>query len=248
MRRSVLKVLVACVAALTASGPAHAFDTPLRAWGANQHGQLGVGDTTDRPAPTPVAFFEGKQVSALAAGDHTLALTGDGKLWSWGANGQGELGLGDTTQRTSPVQVTTLDGYTVIGIAAGYHHSLALTSGATVWAWGRNSNGQLGLGDSSNRSVPTVVASLEGRNVSALVGGAYHSVAVTADGKLWTWGNNSYGQLGLGYTSSGVNVPTEVTAFAGMTVTHAAAGYYHTLARTADGKLWAWGRNEYVQL
>ncbi|NLI74764.1 MAG: regulator, partial [Euryarchaeota archaeon] len=115
-------------------------------------------------------------------------------------------------------------------ITAGTFHSIALKSDGTVWAWGRNSNGQLGIGNTTNRHSPVQVPGLT--DVTAITAGYYHSIALKSDGTVWAWGLNNYGQLGIGNTTdqhSPVQVPglTDVTAIT--------AGHYHSIALKSDG-------------
>jgi len=123
-----------------------------------------------------------------------LALTGDGAVWAWGDNGQGQLGNDTTTDSVTPIQVHDLTN--VIAIATGSNHSLALTGDGAVWAWGDNGQGQLGNGTTTDSVTPAQVLDLT--NVIAIAAGSYHSLALTGDGAVWAWGNNPYGVLGHG--------------------------------------------------
>ena len=119
---------------------------------------------------------------------------------------------------------------------------LAITTDGTAAAWGYNQFGQLGDGTTTNRTTPVQVSGLSG--VSAVGGGAYHSVALKSEGTVWAWGNNSYGQLGDGTTTTRLT-PVQVSGLTG--VTAISVGYGHNLARKADGTVWAWGLNNYGQ-
>ena len=132
-------------------------DGSLWAWGGNNFGQLGVGDTTQRRSPTQVGS-ETDWAAASCLGHHSLALKRDGTLWAWGENGFGQLGVGDTADKHSPTQVGTSSDWAAIspGAAASYH-SLALRRDGTLWAWGLNRYGQLGLGDTADRHAPARV-------------------------------------------------------------------------------------------
>ncbi|WP_051327499.1 thrombospondin type 3 repeat-containing protein [Desulfatibacillum aliphaticivorans] len=134
-------------------------------------------------------------------------------------------------------------------VAAGYRHSLALTSGGEVFAWGSNGAGQLGLGtsgDGADERTPQKVNALS--NVTALAAGEFHSLALARDGSVWSWGNNLWGQLGLGTSGSNTDKATPQKVEALSNVVAIVAGSYHTLALARDGSVWAWGDNYYGQL
>jgi alpha-tubulin suppressor-like RCC1 family protein len=142
---------------------------------------------------------------------HTVATKTDGSLWSWGYNSDGELGLGDNfPDRSSPVRVGTL--LTWNNVAGGQYHTVATQTDGSLWTWGNNGFGGLGLGNIVYRSSPVQVGTLlTWKNVA---GGKYHTVATKTDGSLWVWGLNDNGQLGLGDRtdrSSPVQVGTLLT-------------------------------------
>ena len=163
------------------------------------------------------------------------------KLFAWGDNATGELGLGDTTNRSSPIQVGALTDWNQVDLS--YSHSLAVKSDGTLWAWGDNTYGQLGLGDTVSRSSPTQVGSLA--DWSSVAAGQYSSMAVKSDGTLWAWGDNAKGQLGFGDTVARSS-PTQVGSLTDWSL--GAIGRYHSLVVKADGSLWAWGNNDKGQL
>ncbi len=172
-------------------------DGTLRAWGANDSGQLGDGTTVSRSLPTPVSGLSTPgtaNVVAIAAGtSHSLALRSSGTAWSWGANAQGQLGLGNTTPVSVPTQVAAL-GTNVGLVAAGGNHSLAVKAGGALFSWGANANGQLGDGLSANRTTPFAVTTPA--QATAIAAGARHSAAIDATGKVYLWGDNFFGQVG----------------------------------------------------
>ena len=129
-------------------------------------------------------------------------------------------------------------------ISAGYTHSLGIKSNGTLWAWGDNSNGQLGDGTTTNRNVPTQVGT--SNNWLKVSGGAQFSVGIKTDGTLWAWGSNQFGQLGDGTNINRV-IPTQIGTANTWIDIDAGGGF--TLATKEDNFwVWAWGNNEYGQL
>ena len=241
------------------------------AWGDNETGELGDNTTTRRYLPVPVTatgVLAGKTVVALAAGDfHSLALRSDGTVAAWGYNFFGEVGDNTTTNRQVPVAVnaaagvSALYGKTVVAIAAGGSHSLALCSNGTVAAWGYNGDGELGDNYVSafQSHVPVAVntasgvSALAGKTVVAVACGNEHNLALCSDGTVAAWGGNNYGQVGDNSTTNRpvpvmVNTASNVSALYGKTVVAIAAGYAHSLALCSDGTVAAWGENNYGQL
>ncbi|WP_027659657.1 RCC1 domain-containing protein [Salinispora fenicalii] len=218
------------------------------AWGSNFFGQLGDGTNADSVAPVSVSLPAGVSVTAVAAGNrHSLALTSAGAVLAWGGNAAGQLGDGTTMDSSTPVSVSLPAGVTVIAIAAGGTHSLALTDEGTVLAWGGNSFGQLGDGTNAHRSTPVSVSLPPGVTVTAVTGGSFHSLAVTAAGAVLAWGDNIFGQLGDG-TTSNRSAPVPVGLPAGVTATTVTGGHFHSMAVTSVGAVLAWGNNNFGQL
>ncbi len=221
------------------------------AWGDNSDGQLGNGTTTGSSTPVDVYLPAATTITAVTAGGlHSLALTSTGAVLAWGRNFSGQLGNGDTTNRSTPVDVDLPAGTTITAIAAGAFHSLALTSAGTVLAWGENLHGQLGNGGTTNMSTPVGVSLPAGVTITAVAAGAFHSLAVTSTGAVLAWGDNSNGQLGNG-TTTGSSTPVDVDLPAGTTITAVAAGVAgaaHSLALTSTGAALAWGNNADGQL
>jgi alpha-tubulin suppressor-like RCC1 family protein len=218
----------------------------VKAWGNNSSGQLGDGTTTERH--TPVQVGGGLNIiTAIAAGSgHSVALRQGGTVWTWGANNFGQLGDGTTTERHTPVQVSQSSGLSsVTAIAAGSGHTVALRSDLTVWAWGNNSNGQLGDGTVISRSAPVQVPVSGLTNITAIAAGNGYSVALRGDGTVWAWGANNFGQLGDS-TTTDHHTPVQVSGLTGIKAI--AAGNGHTVALTNSGTVWAWGANEFGQL
>lgn len=175
---------------------------------------------------------------AIAAGtSHTAVLTSSGTVWAWGANASGQLGLGNTTAKTTPTEVTSISG--VSAIAAGGDSTYVLKTDGTVWAWGKNSSGQLGDGSTTQRNAPVRVGTLT--NVIALAAGSTHGLALKGDGTLWAWGGNTSGQIGDGTTTQRTS-PVQITSL-GTSVVAVAAADQHSHAALTDGTIKGWGRN-----
>ncbi|MBF0371370.1 MAG: DUF1566 domain-containing protein [Magnetococcales bacterium] len=173
---------------------------------------------------------------------HYAALTSDGNVWAWGSNSSSQLGsLATSDNEDDPVQVSIPDP--VAKISAGSDHTLALTEGGTVWAWGANENGQLGNGNTEENATPAEIAGLT--DVVDIFTGLYHNFALQEDGSLWAWGSNFYGQLGDGTTDSRLT-PVHVQDVTD--VATVAASYKHSVAVRTDGTVWTWGYNGYGQL
>ena len=229
-----------------AGGEAHTValksDDTVWTWGKNNKGQLGDGSTVSY-SKTPVQVSGLTSVIEIASVfNHTIALKSNSTVWTWGDNGEGQLGDGTTTYRSTPVQVSGLSDATAI--AAGYWHSISLKSDGTAWAWGYNFYGQLGDGTKTDSNTPVQVSGLN--NVIAIAGRSRSTAALKSDGTVWSWGSNSNGQLGDGSTVSYSKTPVQAS---GLTdVIAIACGAYHAVALRDDATVWAWGSNEYGQL
>lgn len=237
----------------------HWANTRLFAWGSNGSGQLGNNSITDSPIPTPVneeAPLVGKTIFDTASGsNHSIALTSDGRVASWGYNAFGQLGNGTFTDSSIPISVsgTALSGKTVIAIAAGQFHNLALCSDGTLVAWGYNFYGQLGNGTTSNSNAPVAVSRtgvLSGKTIISIAAGSYHSFALCSDGTLAAWGYNGNGELGNGGTGfSQLPVAVDTSGvLTGKTITSICAGSFHSFVLCSDSTLAGWGFNGNGQL
>jgi uncharacterized repeat protein (TIGR02059 family) len=215
----------------------------VQCWGENNYGQLGDGTTTQRTAPVGVSGLSSGVEAVATGGNHSCALLTDGGVKCWGFNGKGQLGNGNFTNQSSPVDVVGLSA-NVTALTAGQSHSCALVSGGTVQCWGWNGNGQLGTGTTSDSLTPADVNGLppSGESVVAITADIYHTCALVSNGSAHCWGRNIYGILGDGTTTQ----RTSPVAVSGLStgVTSISAGYFHTCA-VISGEVKCWGLNEY---
>lgn len=277
------------------AGISHSFglksNGSIWGWGSNADGQIGDKTNIDRASPVKVGL-ETNWISLSVGSFHTLGLKSNGTLWAWGFNGEGVLGDSSDISKNRPIQVGS-DNNWIFG-CAGPAANYAIKSDGTLWTWGSNNTGQLGVGDSITRWVPTKVG--KDSNWVRMVGGwnfaiglqsngnlyatginayyqysdsifikrnaftpispsqdiwltvdagKYHSIGLKSNGKLYAWGYNNYGELGIGSTTN-VNSPKVIgkeTNWKGV-----AAGDYHNLAIKSDGTIWAWGNNSSGEL
>jgi alpha-tubulin suppressor-like RCC1 family protein len=228
--------------AITSSGKAYA-------WGLNTLGQLGDGSTTNRLAPVEVNMPSGVSFSKISSGvQHTVAITADGKGYAWGRNNLGQLGVGNTTNSSTPVAVSMPAGVTFTAVDAGDRYNIALSSTGQAYAWGANFFGKLGDGTTTNRQAPVAVimpSSVKFTRVTASSGAI--SMAVSAGGQAYGWGLNNFGQLGDG-TTTNQESPVPVDMPAGINFVDIDTGENHTIAITSAGRAYAWGANGSGQL
>ena len=231
------------VAAGTAHTACLTADGLVFVCGDGKHGRLGVGDTENRVVPTLVrGELERRKVLQVAAGVcHTTCVTEDGSVFAFGLNRTGALGVGDTENRLLPTLLRgELENKSVLQVAAGGCHTIFVTADGLVFSCGV----KLGVEDLDSRLVPTLVTGqLQGKIVAYAAAGDQHTHCITADGSLFAWGNNTFGQLGVGDAVKR-RVPTLVTALQGKQVVQVSAGRYHTICTTADGSVFTWGAGE----
>lgn len=236
---------VADVGAGTFGSAALKEDGTVWAWGYNGSGDLGNGTNDYANHPLPAQVPGPADVTMISRGAyHTLALQSNGVVLVWGDNSYGQCGdSGSNAYQWTATPVAGLSNVTAV--AAGGAHSLALDASGNVWAWGSNGNGELGLGvnDTDLHPVPTIVPGLS--NVIALAAGGAHNLALVANGTVWAWGADWYGQLGNG-TNLDQYAPVQVPGLSN--VVAVSAGSSHSLAAVADGRAYSWGYNYYGQL
>lgn len=181
---------------LSGSAIAVKNDGTLWAWGANDFGGLGTNNTTTYYSPVQVgALTNWKQAVVGGGGSIGFGIKTDGTMWSWGSNASGILGINDgsgSTRRSSPVQIGSSTDWSFVATGGGSGY--AIKTNGTMWAWGSNSNGALGINSSATQSAPIQIGALTTwKYVSAYDTTA---VALKNDGSIWAWGYNTNGQLG----------------------------------------------------
>eukprot|EP00820_Chromera_velia_P007570 Cvel_19856.t1-p1 / transcript=Cvel_19856.t1 / gene=Cvel_19856 / organism=Chromera_velia_CCMP2878 / gene_product=Ultraviolet-B receptor UVR8, putative / transcript_product=Ultraviolet-B receptor UVR8, putative / location=Cvel_scaffold1739:34465-40070(+) / protein_length=454 / sequence_SO=supercontig / SO=protein_coding / is_pseudo=false len=214
----------------------------LWTWGRNNNGQLGAGDTTDRNSPASISISA--LVSVGCGEKHTIGLSTGGKILTWGAGGSGQLGHGNTNDETSPSQLGgSLNSKNFIKASAGQEHTGAVTDGGKLYMWGAGAVGQLGTGGTSNEDAPVEIT-VSGETFTDVALGQQFTLAVTSSGKLYSFGLNDRGQLGLGDTTDR-NTPQLVISSG---VSAVAAGKAHAAVVMSDGSVQVWGENTDGQL
>lgn len=224
--------------------------------GSNLDGRTGLGvDGGETLVATPIdtANLMGKTITQVAAGlDHNLLLADDGTVFSFGDNSHGQTGLGIyypwSTLVATPIDTTNLAGKTITQVAAGYSHSLLLTDDGTVFSFGSNTSGQTGLGTGIGETAvatPIDTTNLGGKTITQVAAGGGYSLLLADDGTVFSFGDNAWGQTGLGVDSgeSLVATPIDTTNLAGKTIAQVAAGGDHSLLLADDGTVVSFGSN-----
>ncbi|XP_038694554.1 ultraviolet-B receptor UVR8-like isoform X2 [Tripterygium wilfordii] len=217
-------------------------------WGRNQNGQLGLCTTEDSLVPQKIQVFQGIPIKMVAAGaEHTAAITEDGVLYGWGWGRYGNLGLGDRNDRLVPEKVSTVNGERMVMVACGWRHTVSVSSSGGLYTYGWSKYGQLGHGDFEDHLVPHKLEALRGSFISQIAGGWRHTMALTADGKLYGWGWNKFGQVGVGDNVDHCS-PVHVTFPHEQKIVQVSCGWRHTLAITVRQNVFSWGRGINGQL
>jgi alpha-tubulin suppressor-like RCC1 family protein len=226
-------------------------DGTLWMWGDNGNGQLGDSSFSAKSSPVQTIASGNNWAKVVVAGYQTgattAALKNDGTLWTWGRNSYGTLGDNTLISRSSPIQ-TIASGTTWNKLAIGTFHVVATKTDGTLWLWGQGTSGELGDNTLITKSSP-IQTIASGTNWNQVAAGYKFTVCTKTDGTLWTWGNNSWGQLANnGYGSSeGKSSPIQ-TITGGSNWSNVSAGFTTVGAIKTDGTLWTWGLNSYGQV
>uniref|UniRef100_A0A3B3SXT5 HECT and RLD domain containing E3 ubiquitin protein ligase 3 n=1 Tax=Paramormyrops kingsleyae TaxID=1676925 RepID=A0A3B3SXT5_9TELE len=218
-------------------------------WGSTVAGQLGLGDSGPMvPEPRCCRAFFGRGLREVACGgNHSLFLLQDGSVYTCGSNSCGQLGHGKASD--IPELVGALDAQKIAAVSCGRSHSVAVNDQGQVFAWGAGGGGQLGLGTTEEAvRIPRLVRKLCEHRISQIMCGNHHCIALSKDGQLFTWGQNSSGQLGLGKAHPSTPSPSPLKSLSGIPLAHVAAGGDHSFALSLSGAVFGWGRNNAGQL
>jgi alpha-tubulin suppressor-like RCC1 family protein len=219
-------------------------DGTLWTWGRGSSGGLGRGVSFETTSyPTQVGTDTNWSSCSMNGGiDFAAALRSDGTLWTWGSNSTGQLGHGDTTNKSSPTQVGTDTDWIKVR-CGGFNSMAAIKQDGTLWTWGNGSYGNTGHGDTANRSTPIQVG--DGTTWVDIKPSEFGYIALTSEGTIWAWGYNARGQLGQGDIVSR-STPTQIGSDTNWN--SIGRGGSHFMATKTDGTLWAWGFNNIGQL
>ncbi|EKX48320.1 hypothetical protein GUITHDRAFT_162457 [Guillardia theta CCMP2712] len=232
--------------------------TSLQGWG--EFGRLGHGDTLSQLEPKRLRFDKRFPVSlsftALAheslngaiyvacGGHHTVAVTEDGEVVSWGWGNEGQLGSGNAFDQTVPAVVKALSNHRVCGVACGYYHTAVVTDVGLVMCWGKGNSGQLGQGDWTSSLLPRTVSTLYNEKIRQIACGMAHTLALSVNGEIYSWGAGADGQLGVGKhqeETADVATPQKVRVDEEEKFEFIACGSRHCMAITDDCRLFSWG-------
>ena len=237
-------------------------------WGNNANGQLGNGTTgtaTNKSAPVEItASFNlnsGETIAQISlGGNHSLVLSSNDRIFTWGYNLYGQLGDGTLAVKNTPLEITSsfnlIGSETITQISSGGNHSSAISSNGRVFTWGYNLYGQLGDGTTIDKNTPVEITTgfnlVGGETITQVSLGNNHSIAISSTGRIFTWGYNNNGQLGDG-TTIDKNTPSNITSsgfnlILGETITQVSLGESHSSALSSTGRVFTWGLNSFGRL
>ncbi|KAK8398901.1 hypothetical protein O3P69_004178 [Scylla paramamosain] len=222
------------------------------ACGEGTGGRLGLGHCSNIPVPrqvTALSQYVVKKVAVHSGGRHAMALTVDGKVFSWGEGEDGKLGHGNRMSYDKPKLIESLKSKRIRDIACGSSHSAAITSSGELYCWGLGEYGRLGLGDTSTQLKPKLVKALFGQRVVQVACGSRdaQTLALTSEGMVYSWGDGDFGKLGRG-GSEGCALPQNIERLNGLGVCQIECGAQFSLTLTKSGQVWTWGKGDYFRL
>ena len=226
-------------------------DGELFVWGPNQYGMLGINSYPPETSSSPIQIPGTTWASVISGKKNMGAVKTDGTLWVWGDARDGAMGQNSgpaNLHRSSPIQVGSTNWKSGYLASAAYDRQfLAIKTDGTLWSWGNNDGGRLGINAGGHRSSPIQIP---GTTWALCAMGTVNSMAVKTDGTLWTWGDNDYGRLGINEAhgsqwSSPKQIPGTTWKTTGKSLSASGDGMK---ALKTDGTMWAWGLNNFGQL
>ncbi|XP_025832237.1 E3 ubiquitin-protein ligase HERC2 [Agrilus planipennis] len=227
-------------------------DGKLYACGEGLNGKLGLGHHNNVSYPRQNSFLSQyiiKKVAVHSGGKHAMALTSDGKVFSWGDGEDGKLGHGNRLSLDKPKMIETLRSKRIRDVACGSSHSAALTSNGELYTWGLGEYGRLGHGDNMTQLKPMLVKALLGHRVIQIACGSRdaQTLALTDEGLVFSWGDGDFGKLGRG-GSEGCNIPHNIERLNSLGIIQVECGAQFSLALSKTGEVWTWGKGDYFRL
>jgi alpha-tubulin suppressor-like RCC1 family protein len=219
------------------------FRGKVWSWGYNVYGQLGDNTIVDRYTPIAVSGTTKTFCQISTSFYNSLGIDFRGKVWSWGRNNFGQLGINSTVSNSTPIAVLGTNK-TFCQISGGKLYSLGIDFRGKLWSWGYNQQGQLGVNSILSKLTPVAVLGTNKTFCQISISDS-HSLGLDFRGKLWSWGQNTYGQLG---DNSIIGKCTPVSVYGNRTFCKISAGGNHSLGLDFHGKLWGWGGNTESQL
>jgi alpha-tubulin suppressor-like RCC1 family protein len=251
---SMADIRITCVSAGEGFNAAVSAAGDVYTWGVGEKGQLGHGDQKRSIIPRQVSAFADHRILSIATSDHCMAVTERGEVFIWGRNDKGQCGNGSSSDnQLLPRRVEALAGVRSRSASAGTLHSLVVTEDGALYTFGAGSRGELGHGNYNDTCNPAIVESLRSMRIVAAAAGHSHSIALTADGVVFSWGDNCYGQLGWGsrFVKSKRASPRKsalpkkvMRRLSGLHVCAVVAAEWASAAVTATGELFTWGNGE----
>jgi alpha-tubulin suppressor-like RCC1 family protein len=224
------------------------------AFGMNDSGKLGFGNNEKIVEPKHNEYLSQEKLGEFAFGEeHVIALNREGKVFGWGSNSFGQVGMGNVSiSFMKPTKIEELISENIVQIKCNLFTSIALSKKGFVYTWGYNGNGGIGNGDFKDHSKPIRVSKLEKERIISISSGCHHSLALTCEGYVYVWGSNELGQLGNGkYRRS--SVPSKVVLFntnskSSILIEQIQCGAYHNLLLSKSNNIFSFGYNQFGQL
>ncbi len=234
------------------AGSFHGFilcdDGSVYSFGENTYGQLGLGHEDNQSTPQLIRMPRGARPCQISAGSgHSLILCDDGSVYGFGYNASGELGLGHEDNQSTPQLIRMPTRARPCQISAGYRHSFILCDDGSVYGFGNNASGQLGLDHKNNQSTPQLIRMPTRARPCQISAGYRHSFILCDDGSVYSFGGNTFGQLGLNHTTN-QSTPQFIPMPPEARPCQISAGLIHSFILCDDGSIYGFGANRYGQL